>query len=1112
MAGRRQTLIDGGSLLQAPSSAGTLGRADTFSSRRRTLATDSSLSSAISGGSGPAATQGGPSLLRRMTVSQQQQQHHQQQQHQQDASPAHSATDGDSGDGFIVGSRVSSSATGVSGTLAFIGTISGKADVFAGIVVDIPGTGKNDGFVNGVKYFDCPPRSGIFVKASLLDAPAAAASAQAQQPPPLQTTSIAATSPQRTMRPPPQASSHARPGAPPSISSVLSQSSVGARVRPQSASVSQAGVGNASIRGKPGDVRPRPGLPAGAGAARVRPSAPSATAPLRAGAPPNGTAAGGAGGLRRGVSTRTSGGSLAGPGSASSSMSPSMGIGSPISSRASPRTGSGGIGAAPGSRPSSKSPASASSFSGVGSGDRIKQMLRDNEVLQGQIEELKAVVAAGEAARSDLEQELEKLRDQARNDAQQLDERHEQIIKHDATIGQLSARLDRTQSELEKDKRRLEDQVTKLTRQNTQLREELQRSQELMQNKISGDGRALASASDSAAMLESLRIDNAELRRQLDQHRSGAGDCSLPEHSRLEVENVELFEQLEVVSNAFTTQFDTSAQLHQSLVEWANVTNCTLADGLQVAVEMEETTSGGNDYLMKMGSTIEQRLSQLDAIIAALRDHVNTRLTQNTDDYDSLRNEHEQEANRLRVQCAELEQWREQSDEAMRERDAEIESLRTENARLESELKQAQQRIASSPPTSPIALRALSPLGGRAQPTALQETLSQQARTIAELEARLSHTTQERDQLSSSCIKLGEEVSRIEKNLVRLTEELDFSHAENAQLRVEIESLSQPNSLALDVTQLDSKLQALASNPMSPNMAGKRAPGASPLSSAHQPGTDSDVAGGHGGSLGAALTSSSALPNTDLTAMLTNKQRQLDDMKRSHTAEVTELKEHIQEQENYINQLNVQLEEYEQMVEGHIFRENDLEGKVENSNKTIADLSKQIEELRQENLSGQTHIDGIALSPRSARYGSSSSSTAKSPSSGATGSRHLDDVDEVLFTPRKPSIQSHAAVEEDEGPICALCDQPGHDVMSCPQGSSVDAEGAAAGAEHGYYEGGEYADQDYYGDEYDERDPHSYFLQHDDPEDMDNQRAYCEECCVFDDHWTDDCPKLNETF
>ncbi|RHZ87456.1 hypothetical protein Glove_34g89 [Diversispora epigaea] len=69
---------------------------------------------------------------------------------------------------FSVGERVSVNSLNITGTLKFLGLIDIKPGIWAGVEVDIPGTGKNNGDINGVSYFTCSPKSGIFILASKL--------------------------------------------------------------------------------------------------------------------------------------------------------------------------------------------------------------------------------------------------------------------------------------------------------------------------------------------------------------------------------------------------------------------------------------------------------------------------------------------------------------------------------------------------------------------------------------------------------------------------------------------------------------------------------------------------------------------------------------------------------------------------------------------------------------------------------------------------------------------------------------------------------------------------------------------------------------------------------
>ncbi|KAI9155833.1 hypothetical protein H9P43_008943 [Blastocladiella emersonii ATCC 22665] len=69
-------------------------------------------------------------------------------------------------DALLVGDRVAilMGAHTVLGTLRFLGETQFKPGLpWAGIELDVPGSGKNDGSVQDIKYFECPPKRGIFV-------------------------------------------------------------------------------------------------------------------------------------------------------------------------------------------------------------------------------------------------------------------------------------------------------------------------------------------------------------------------------------------------------------------------------------------------------------------------------------------------------------------------------------------------------------------------------------------------------------------------------------------------------------------------------------------------------------------------------------------------------------------------------------------------------------------------------------------------------------------------------------------------------------------------------------------------------------------------------------
>ncbi|KAI0342068.1 hypothetical protein BDW22DRAFT_1358196 [Trametopsis cervina] len=74
---------------------------------------------------------------------------------------------------FDIGDNVRVESLGFEGILRFLGEIDGKAGIFAGVELSsgFAGKGKNDGSVNGKRYFTCPPSCGVFILANKLSAP-----------------------------------------------------------------------------------------------------------------------------------------------------------------------------------------------------------------------------------------------------------------------------------------------------------------------------------------------------------------------------------------------------------------------------------------------------------------------------------------------------------------------------------------------------------------------------------------------------------------------------------------------------------------------------------------------------------------------------------------------------------------------------------------------------------------------------------------------------------------------------------------------------------------------------------------------------------------------------
>ncbi|KIJ49403.1 hypothetical protein M422DRAFT_44776 [Sphaerobolus stellatus SS14] len=74
---------------------------------------------------------------------------------------------------FEPGDPVRIESLGMEGTLRYLGSIDGKPGLWAGVELNpgFIGRGKNDGTVNGVSYFSCAPKGGVFVAYAKLSAP-----------------------------------------------------------------------------------------------------------------------------------------------------------------------------------------------------------------------------------------------------------------------------------------------------------------------------------------------------------------------------------------------------------------------------------------------------------------------------------------------------------------------------------------------------------------------------------------------------------------------------------------------------------------------------------------------------------------------------------------------------------------------------------------------------------------------------------------------------------------------------------------------------------------------------------------------------------------------------
>lgn len=68
---------------------------------------------------------------------------------------------------LVVGESVLIRPYNTSGVIRFVGTTEFQPGAWIGVELDTP-TGKNDGSVKGVQYFQCKPKRGMFVRSDKL--------------------------------------------------------------------------------------------------------------------------------------------------------------------------------------------------------------------------------------------------------------------------------------------------------------------------------------------------------------------------------------------------------------------------------------------------------------------------------------------------------------------------------------------------------------------------------------------------------------------------------------------------------------------------------------------------------------------------------------------------------------------------------------------------------------------------------------------------------------------------------------------------------------------------------------------------------------------------------
>ncbi|KAF9366650.1 CAP-Gly domain-containing linker protein 2 [Mortierella sp. NVP85] len=207
-----------------------------------------------------------------------------------------------------------------------------------------------------------------------------------------------------------------------------------------------------------------------------------------------------------------------------------------------------------------------------------------------------------------------------------------------------------------------------------------------------------------------------------------------------------------------------------------------------------------------------------------------------------------------------------------------------------------------------------------------------------------------------------------------------------------------------------------------------------------------------------------------LENQLKEKQATLDKLTQVHALEMRDLRQRYVELDRTktleISQLHKELTDLESLIESKIFREADLEEEGQKKQKQIDRLQREISDLKDQ-LARLSGASGSAadLPPN----GLPSKYSSVSSSNGAT---------------RAPLRERAKTTSDiiDKALYCEICDKEGHDIINC-----VATFGGAKPA--GASEAPAFTDAQ-----------------------LDDDRMYCDNCEVFGQHYTDECPNESLTY
>jgi chromosome segregation ATPase len=326
-------------------------------------------------------------------------------------------------------------------------------------------------------------------------------------------------------------------------------------------------------------------------------------------------------------------------------------------------------------------------------------------------------------------------------------------------------------------------------------------------------------------------------------------------------------------------------------------------------------------------------------------------------------------------------------DDIMRDRDAELSILTKEKQTLEAEVKQLRQALenARHEPTDSEELTALreelEDLRVQLKDANNAKTLSSNATTnddeaaqITDLQRRIDELTQENREAKQENQRLLEVQSslaeahrQVESECLKLMDELERLHSEQ---------LSMPPVPSAPEVDAGIKLEEVPDddpdNPMPPEQ-------------------------------------------RRLLALLKEKQSALEAQQRAHQQEQRRLQQHISDMEREhraeVEQRDKDITDLENLIESKIFREADLEERLEQQ----CQLVKQLQQQQSSSGYGNELIVGGAQSHgMNSRASSMGRAGTRSPSAASSRSRN------------RSATRDYSQV------YCEICEEDGHDIMSCP--------------------------------------------------------------------------------